>query len=177
MLKAVLITAALALCATAQELMTDAHPVLEAPNNNWNIPGTKALVKKFEGLYLTAYLCPAGVWTIGWGHTGPEVKKGMKITTAQAETYLTNDLQKFANCINKYIKVRLNDNQNGALVSFSFNVGCGAFSTSTLLKRLNAGENPNTVASQELPRWNKGGGKVLPGLVRRREEEVKFFKS
>ena len=73
--------------------------------------------------------------------------------------------------------VPLNRNQRGALTSFTFNVGGGAFRTSTLLRRLNAGEDPNTVATQELPRWNKGGGKVLPGLVRRRQAEVDFFKS
>ena len=144
---------------------------------DWNTPGTKKLVKEFEGLYLTAYYCPAGVLTIGWGHTGSDVKKGMKISTAQAETFLTNDLQVFANCVNNAVKKPLNSNQRGALVSFSFNVGCGALQGSTLLRRINAGENPNTVASEELPRWNRGGGKVLPGLVRRRAAEVKFFKS
>ena len=92
-------------------------------------------------------MCPAGVLTIGWGHTGPDVYAGMTITQAQAETYLTNDLQKFVNCVGSYLKVSLNPNQVGALVSFTFNLGCGAFQSSTLLRRLNAGENPNTVAT------------------------------
>ena len=144
---------------------------------DWNTPGTVALVKQFEGLSLTAYVCPAGVLTIGYGHTGPDVYAGMKITAAQAESYLASDLQKFANIVNSAVRVPLNRNQRGALTSFTFNVGGGAFRTSTLLKRLNAGEDPNTVATQELPRWNKGGGKVLPGLVRRRQAEVDFFKS
>ncbi len=126
---------------------------------------------------MTAYICPAGILTIGYGHTGPDVYRGMKITAAQAEAFLAQDLQKFANIVTSSVKVRLNANQMGALVSFTFNVGGGAFNTSTLLRRLNAGENPNTVASQEMPRWNKGGGVVLPGLVRRREAEVKFFTS
>ncbi len=65
----------------------------------WNVAGTKALVKEFEGLRLTAYICPAGVLTIGWGHTGPDVYSGQTITVAQAETFLDNDLQKFAFCV------------------------------------------------------------------------------
>ena len=144
---------------------------------DWNTPGTVAVVKEFEGLYLTAYVCPAGVLTIGYGHTGPDVYSGMRITAAQAEAYLSTDLQKFANIVNSAVLVPLNRNQRGALTSFTFNVGGGAFRTSTLLRRLNAGEDPNTVAQQELPRWNKGGGKVLPGLVRRRKAEVDFFMS
>ena len=148
----------------------DHHKVMQA--TNWNIPATTALVKEFEGLYLTAYICPAGVLTIGYGHTGSDVYTGMKITAAQATTYLTHDLQKFANCVNSYVKVNLNPNQRGSLTSFSFNLGCGALQGSTLLKRINAGENPNTVASEEMPRWVNGGGKVLPGLVRRRAAEV-----
>ena len=118
-----------------------------------------------------------GVLTIGYGHTGPDVKPGMTITQKQAEDLLAKDLAKFASTVTTSVKVPLNANQNGALISFTFNVGSGAFQTSTLLRRLNAGENPNTVAKEELPRWNKGGGKVLPGLVRRREAEVKFFTS
>ena len=151
------------------------HPMLT--QQAWNVAGTKALVKEFEGLYLKAYICPAGVLTIGWGHTGPDVYTGMTITQAQAETYLTNDLQKFANCVSSYLKVRLNPNQVGALVSFTFNLGCGAFQGSTLLKRLNAGESPNLVASQEMPRWVYANGVKLAGLVRRRDAEVAFFKS
>jgi lysozyme len=73
--------------------------------------------------------------------------------------------------------VVLNANQYGALVSWAFNVGCGASGSSTLMKRLNAGENPNTVAEEELPKWNKGGGQVLPGLTRRRAAEVKLHKT
>ena len=145
--------------------------------SNWNVQGTVNVVKEFEGLYLTAYVCPAGVLTIGYGHTGADVYRGMKITAAQAEAYLAKDLQKFANTVNAAVKVPLNANQRGALVSFTFNVGGGNLRSSTLLKRLNAGENPNTVATQEMPRWNKGGGKVLAGLVRRRTAEVAFFKS
>ena len=151
------------------------HPRLQQAN--WNVQGTVDLVKQFEGLSLTAYVCPAGVLTIGYGHTGPNVTRGMRITQAQAEALLAQDLQRFADIVNANVRVRLNRNQIGALVSFTFNVGGGALRTSTLLRRLNAGEDPNRVAREEMPRWNRGGGQVLQGLVRRREAEVRFFTS
>ena len=174
-MKCLLLALALAAVATASHHHEE-HTMLQQAQA-WNIPGTKSLVKQFEGLYLTAYVCPAGVLTIGWGHTGPDVYRGMTISQAQAETYLTNDLQKFANCVGNALNVKLNPNQVGALVSFSFNVGCGNLQSSTLLRRLNAGENPNTVATQELPRWVYANGVKLNGLVRRRDAEVAFFKS
>jgi GH24 family phage-related lysozyme (muramidase) len=89
-----------------------------------------------------------------------------------------NTTQTYENCISGDIhsSVRLNDNQYGALVSWAFNEGCGNVGSSTLIKRLNAGEKPDTVAAQELPKWNKAGGKVLPGLTRRRAAEVTLFK-
>ena len=154
-----------------------AESATKLQQSNWNVQGTVNLVKQFEGLSLTAYICPAGVLTIGYGHTGADVYSGMRITTAQAESYLATDLQKFANTVNAAVLVPLNANQRGSLVSFTYNVGGGNLRSSTLLKRLNAGENPNTVASEEMPRWNRGGGVVLPGLVRRRTAEVAFFKS
>lgn len=91
--------------------------------------------------------------------------------------YLTPRLlQDYQQCITLATgaSVELNDNQYGALVSWTYNVGCGAMQGSSLLQRLNAGENPNTVASAELPLWNKGGGNVLPGLTRRRAAEVEL---
>ncbi len=121
------------------------HPTLMA--TNWNVAGTLKLVKEFEGLRLTAYQDSVGVWTIGYGHTGPDVYKGLTITQAQADSLLQNDLGKFNNCVNTYITAKLNPNQVGALMSWSFNVGCGNLQSSTLRKRMNAGENPNTVAS------------------------------
>jgi lysozyme len=143
----------------------------------WNVAGTKSLIKEFEGLRLTAYQDIVGVWTIGYGHTGSDVYPGLKITEAQADSLLEKDLGRFVSCVTSYVKVPLNPNQNGALVSFSFNLGCGSLQSSTLLRRLNAGENPNTVAREEMPKWNKAGGKVVEGLVRRRAAEVKFFTS
>lgn len=128
-----------------------------------------ALVKKFEGLYLTGYLCPAGVPTIGYGHTGKGVKVGMRIDEAQAEDWLETDLEDAAAAVDRLVRVPLNERQRGALASFTFNVGAGAFGKSTLLRRLNAGEYD--AVPSELARWNRGGGRVLPGLVKRRATE------
>ena len=144
---------------------------------SWNVAGTLSLVKEFEGCRLTAYRDAVGVLTIGYGHTGSDVTPGLTITQAKADQLLQQDLAKFNNCVSTYINRPLNPNQVGALMSWSFNVGCGSLQTSTLRKRMNAGENLNTVASEELPKWNKAGGNVLPGLVRRRTAEVNFFKS
>jgi GH24 family phage-related lysozyme (muramidase) len=87
-------------------------------------------------------------------------------------------MNKFVKCLNGALKksVKLNSNQFGALVSWSFNVGCANMKSSTLLKKLNRGDNPNTAAAKELPRWNKAGGKTLAGLTRRRKAEVALFK-
>jgi GH24 family phage-related lysozyme (muramidase) len=133
------------------------------------------LIKRFEGLRLEAYLCPAGVWTIGYGHTGPNVKAGLKITQLDAEALLLSDIERFARAVDTWIKVDLTNNQRCALISFTFNVGIGALQESTLRKRLNNGEDPVKVAMEELPRWNKGDGKILEGLVRRRRAEVELF--
>jgi GH24 family phage-related lysozyme (muramidase) len=133
------------------------------------------LIKKFEGCRLEAYLCPAGVWTIGYGHTGTNVKAGLKITQADAEALLLSDIERFARAVDTWIKVDLTNNQRCALISFTFNVGIGALQESTLRKRLNNGEDPVKVAMEELPRWNKGDGKILEGLVRRRRAEVELF--
>ena len=127
------------------------------------------LIKQWEGLRLEAYLCPAKVWTIGYGHTAT-AKKGMSISEAEAVNLLRGDLAKFQRCVENAITVPLNDNQFAALVSFCFNVGEGAFRGSTLLKKLNAG-NYDAVSS-ELPRWNKIGNKVNNGLANRRAAEA-----
>jgi GH24 family phage-related lysozyme (muramidase) len=133
------------------------------------------LIRQFEGSRLEAYLCPAGVWTIGYGHTGPNVKPGLKITQADAEALLLSDVERFARAVDTWIKVKLSNNQRCALISFTFNVGIGALQESTLRKRLNNGEDAVKVAMEELPRWNKGDGKILEGLVRRRKAEVDLF--
>ena len=111
------------------------------------------LIKSYEGCRLTAYRCPANVLTIGWGHT-KNVYEGMIITQAQADQFLVEDVQVYANAVNKYVsKFNFNQNQFDALVSFAYNCGIGA----------------------ELPLYVNGGGVRLPGLVRRRNEELALF--
>jgi GH24 family phage-related lysozyme (muramidase) len=132
------------------------------------------LIKSFEGLQLKAYVCPAGVLTIGYGHT-LDVKPGQVITEKQAEDLLRKDLIRFEESVEKNITVPLNQQQFDALVSFTFNCGTTALAQSTLRKRLNNKEDPNKVAQQELPKWVNGDNGPLPGLVRRREAEVKLF--
>lgn len=136
------------------------------------------LIKQFEGVRLTAYKCPAGVLTIGIGHTSaagpPEVKPGMTITAQDAYEILQRDLGQYENAINNLVKVTLTQNQFDALVSFVYNVGVGAFQKSTLLKKLNAGQYDAVPA--ELMKWTKAGGKELPGLVRRRRAEASLWR-
>lgn len=131
-----------------------------------------SLIKEFEGCRLTSYTCAAGVLTIGYGSTGPHVTPGKTITQAEADALLLKDVARFEKGVNDLITVPLKQCQFDALVSFAFNCGNGALEESTLRKRLNAGEDPNTVAKQELPRWTNKG---LAGLVRRRTAEVNMF--
>lgn len=130
------------------------------------------LIKKFEGCRLEAYKCPAGIWTIGYGHT-KGVKDGQIITQEQAEEFLREDLRIFEQAVESCVKVPLSQNQFDALVSFCYNCGSGALKTSTLLRLLNEGKYKD--ASEQFLRWNKAGGKVLVGLTRRREEEREMF--
>ena len=136
------------------------------------------LIKSFEGCFLNAYLCPAKVWTIGYGSTkyqnGKPVKQGDKITQQEAETLLSDTLDEFSKGVSKLIKVELNDNQFSALVSFAFNLGVGSLSKSTLLKKVNANPNDKTIEN-EFMRWVSAGGKKLNGLVRRRTAESKLY--
>ena len=131
---------------------------------------TIELVKEFEGLYLNAYKCPAGVWTIGYGHTNG-VKEGQKIDTNKANTYLKSDLQECETQVKKYgnnaLLSKTLDNPYflGALTSFCFN--CGVGNLQKLIK------NRNSVKIMEnLAKYNKGNGKVLKGLTRRRTAEI-----
>lgn len=141
-------------------------------------PAGIALIQQFEGRRLEAYKCPAGVWTIGYGHTSaagkPEVKPGMVITKQEANDILVRDLVRYEDAVDRLVKVPLTQNQFDALVSFTFNVGEGALAKSTLLKRLNAGDY-NAVPA-ELMKWTKAGGKELPGLVRRRRAECAMWR-
>ncbi|MFK5596847.1 lysozyme [Methylobacterium sp. HMF5984] len=132
------------------------------------------LIKSFEHMELTAYKCPAGVWTLGYGTTSG-IKPGMTCTEAQAIEMFKKDLIKFENGVNQLVKVALNQNQFDALVSFAYNCGEHALGGSTLLKKVNAGDY--TGASKEFGKWNKGGGKILAGLTRRRAAESKLFET
>ena len=132
------------------------------------------LIKDFEGLRLNAYQDAVGVWTIGYGHTNTAYP-GQRITTAQATALLRQDVANFENAVNRAVRVPLNENQFAALVSFAYNVGSGALNSSTLLRRLNAGDTFG--AANEFLRWNRAGGRVLAGLTRRREAERSLFLS
>lgn len=132
------------------------------------------LIKKYEGFKLEAYQCPAGIWTIGYGHTSG-VKPGDKITARQAEMYLKVDIVEFEYAISALVSVPLTDKMRAALVSFVFNVGKGAFAKSKLLKKLNAGDYSG--AANEFLAWNIANGKRLKGLLRRRVEERYIFLS
>ena len=138
----------------------------------WDIPSLE-LIKEFEGLRLEAYLCPANVWTIGYGHT-KTVRKGMKITQEEADELLAGDVAWVKNCADSAIKVELSANQVAAVYSFIYNCGAGAFRSSTLLRKLNKADYEG--AANEFKRWNKGGGRVLNGLVRRRKAEASLFR-
>ena len=133
--------------------------------------GLDALLKKFEGCKLKAYYCPAGVCTIGYGHTSaagaPQVVDGMTITQAQAEDILKRDIVKYETAVMDLVKVKLTQNQFDVLVDFAYNAGVGNLKSSTMLKKINSGDLDAVPA--ELMKWTKGGGKVLPGLVRRRQ--------
>lgn len=135
------------------------------------------LISSFEDLKLNAYDDGVGVWTIGIGTTiypnGVKVKKGDKCTLEQALKYLQHDLKSSEKTVNESVKAPLSQNQFDALVSLAYNIGSTAFKNSTLLKKLNAKDYQD--AADQFLVWNKGGGKVMKGLVRRREAERALF--
>ncbi|EPV8635277.1 lysozyme [Enterobacter hormaechei] len=138
-----------------------------------------ALIKEFEGCKLTAYQDSVGVWTIGYGWTQPvdgkSIRAGMTIKQETAERLLKTGLVSYESDVSRLVKVGLTQGQFDALVSFTYNLGSRSLSTSTLLRKLNAGDY--TGAADEFLRWNKAGGKVLKGLTRRREAERALFLS
>lgn len=136
--------------------------------------GIEFIIKE-EGEVLTAYCCQAGVWTIGVGHTGKDVKKGMKITKEQSRELLKSDLSRFEDIVNKSIKISLKQYEFDALVSFAFNVGEGAFSKSALVNKINSSTSLKEIEAQ-FRRWIYGGGKILSVLQGRREREIKLYK-
>jgi len=131
-----------------------------------------ALIRHFEGCRLDAYLCPAGVWTIGYGHT-KGVKEGETIDQEAAEAFLIEDLEEFEGYVTEMVEVPLSQSQFDALVSWTFNLGPGNLERSTLLAKLNQGEY--TDVPFEIKRWTRVGGVILPGLVKRRNAEAALF--
>jgi lysozyme len=134
-----------------------------------------ALIKRFEGCRYETYLDMGGVPTIGYGSTGPDVQMGMQIDEAEAERLLRKDLETAEKCVNNCVRVPITQPQFDSLVSFTFNVGCGALGKSTLLKHLNDGQDD--LAAREFVRWNKVRGKIIAGLTKRREAERDLFLS
>ncbi|HBM7586596.1 TPA: lysozyme [Enterobacter bugandensis] len=138
-----------------------------------------ALIKQSEGCKLTAYQDSVGVWTIGYGWTHPvdgkPIRAGMTIKQETAERLLKTGLVSYESDVSRLVKVGLTQGQFDALVSFTYNLGARSLSTSTLLRKLNAGDYAG--AADEFLRWNKAGGKVLNGLTRRREAERALFLS
>jgi lysozyme len=135
------------------------------------------LIKKYESFSADAYLCPAGVWTIGWGTTrypdGHPVRKGDRCTGEQAQNWLELDIEKAEATVNGMVHQPINQPMFDALTSFVYNVGISAFARSTLLDKINEGDWNGAV--DEFDRWIKGGGRTLRGLERRRDDEQAMF--
>ena len=136
------------------------------------------IVKSFEGISLKPYLCPANVWTVGYGATvgsdGRPIDPDMEsISETEAETLLIRDLESSEGWVRRLIKTALTENQYSALTSFTFNVGCGALQRSTLRMKLNRGEYQG--AADEFPKWKFANKRILAGLVRRRAAERALF--
>lgn len=135
----------------------------------------KEFIKQHEGLRLRSYLCPAKVWTIGYGHTGADVVRDMTITHAQAERLFEADLAAFeADLAPRVAPLSLSQGQYDALLSFAYNVGIRALLTSTLWRKVKANVNDPTIAD-EFKRWVYAGGVKLPGLINRRKGEAKIW--
>jgi lysozyme len=141
-----------------------------------SIYGT-SLIKKYEGLRLKQYFCPANVSTIGYGTTlinGKPVPVGLVITLEQANEYLQHDLIKFESGVDVLVTSTINQYQFDALVSFAYNLGLGNLKSSTLLKKVNLNPNDKTIYN-EFIKWNKAGGIILQGLANRRKEEAELY--
>ena len=135
----------------------------------------KEKIKAWEGCRLSAYRCPAGVWTIGYGHTGADVKPGMKISQARADELFDADIDAFARLVEAEVRgIALTGCQFDALVSLAYNIGVGNLRRSTLLRMVKA-DPANPAIAAEFRKWDKAGGAVLPGLSRRREAEANHY--
>jgi lysozyme len=133
------------------------------------------LTEQFEACRFVAYQDIKGNWTIGYGHTGPDVYQGLTITSLQATQLLLNDVQHAVNCVNQLVTVTLTQGEFDALVDFAFNCGCGAFAGSTMLKLLNSGDYQGAAGQFDL--WDHASGQVVAGLLRRRQAETNEFNS
>lgn len=133
------------------------------------------LTQQFESCRLTAYQDVKGVWTIGWGHTGPEVVEGLIWSQAQADEALQNDIQWAVNVVNHLVTFQLTQDEFSATTDFVFNVGSGNFASSTLLKDLNAGNL--TAAAAQFDLWDHASGQIVAGLLRRRQAETSEFQA
>ena len=131
-----------------------------------------ALIRHFEGCRLEAYLCPAGVWTIGYGHT-LDVREGDVIDQEAAEALLIEDLEEFEGYVTSLVEIELKQHQFDALVAWTFNLGPTNLKESTMLNRINYG--PLSDVPFQLQRWNRAGGQVLDGLVKRRAAEAALW--
>jgi len=134
-----------------------------------------SLTEQFEGCELSAYQDQVGVWTIGYGHTGPDVVAGLTITLEQAQALLAQDVGSAAASVNRCVTVQLSQNEFDALVDFVFNLGTGAFESSTLLRDLNAADF--AAAATQFDLWDHAGGAVVAGLLRRRQAETTLFEA
>lgn len=136
------------------------------------------LIQQYESFRADAYLCPAGVWTIGWGSTGADIVRGMRWTRAQADARFAADLERFGREVTRRLRVSVQPCEMAALVSLVYNIGAGNFERSTLLRKLNAGDKIG--AAEQFAVWNKArvNGKlvVLNGLTRRRDHEARVFR-
>lgn len=158
----------------------DRFSVLRNPRNAGPMnltSGGARLIKDFEGLELTAYPDPgtgADPWTVGYGHTGPEVRKGVTVTQAEADALFDKDVQKFVNSVRDCTaKAKTTQCQFNALVAFTYNVGPANLTKSTLLRKHLAGDYVG--AAEEFLKWNKAAGKVMAGLTRRRQSERDLY--
>ena len=138
------------------------------------------MIKHHEGVRYEPYRCPAGLWTVGVGHLIGDGKTlppdwNRKFSTKEIDSILAADLRRFERGVLRLCPVRLTQGQFDALVSFSFNVGLGNLQRSTLRMKTNRGEKE--AASKEFSKWIKGGGRVLPGLVKRRKDEAILYLS
>jgi len=142
-------------------------------------PAAVELVTEFEGFSAKPYQDPVGVWTIGYGSTRdanghPITATTPVVTEGQAKALVTRDLMAAAQGVDSMVKVHLTDNERAALQDFTYNLGVGNLRTSTLLRKLNAGDLEGAAA--EFVKWDMAGGKVLAGLLRRRQAETALFK-